>query len=57
MELLKDGNEFMLVTVVRFSWPTGRETFDVKVEIVTFVAMVEEASFETPTAAITMCII
>jgi hypothetical protein len=55
VELLKDGNEFMLVTVVKFSWQTGRDTFDVKVEIAT-IAPVGEATFETPTAGITISI-
>jgi hypothetical protein len=43
LNLLKDGNEFMLVTVVKFSWPNG-STFDIKDEIAT-IAVVGEESF------------
>jgi hypothetical protein len=52
LDLLKDGNEFMLVTVVTFSWPTGWGTFYVKVEIATM-ALVGEASVAKPKAGIT----
>ncbi len=55
LDVLDDRNEFMLVTVVSINLPTIG-TFDVKVEIAT-IAMVEEASFATPTAGITICML
>jgi hypothetical protein len=51
VDLLKDGNEFVLVAVFNITLPNER-IFDVKVEIATF-AMLEEASFAILTAGIT----
>jgi hypothetical protein len=51
VDLLNDGNEFVLVTVVSICSPNG-STFDVKVEITT-IAVVEEASFAILMADIT----
>jgi hypothetical protein len=51
LNLLKDGNEFMLVTGVKFSWPNG-STFDIKDEIAT-IAVVGEESFAKLKAGIT----
>jgi hypothetical protein len=51
VDRLKDGNEFVLVTVFNITLPNGR-TFDVKVEITT-IAVVEEASFAILMADIT----
>jgi len=52
LDLLKDGNEFMLVTIFRFCSPTG-SAFDVKAVEIASIAMVEEASFATPIAGFT----
>jgi hypothetical protein len=40
LDLLHEGNKFMLVTVVRFSYPNG-STFDIKVETAN-IALVEK---------------
>jgi hypothetical protein len=49
-DLMKDGKEFMLVTVIGITSPNG-STFDVNVKFAT-IAMVEEASFATLKACI-----
>jgi hypothetical protein len=51
VDLLIDGNEYVLVIVISICSPNG-STFDVKVEIAT-IAVVEEASFAILTAEIT----
>jgi hypothetical protein len=55
VDLVKDGKEIMLVTVVRFSLPTG-STLNVKEEIATL-APIGEASFATLKARITQFIL
>ena len=52
VDLLKDGNEFTLVTIIGFRSPT-RRTFDVKAVEIATVAVVEEAIFATPIAGFT----